>query len=528
MQKRCIYFFLLVSIAVLFHSCRKDSSASWDVDVQIPLIKTSLTIEDLIADSLLQVESDNTVTLVYKNPIYTFQLDTLLDVPDTISHKYYPGLPGAQITAGQDIYNQTEQETFDFNGAEVSRLDLSKGFIAVEFINTLNEEVLITYKILSATKNGQYFQITKTIPAANGTPYHYKERFDISGYSLDMRGQNLLSSNHIVTSSKAQLSATANTVTLTAQDQFDMLVTFEEVGISYARGYFAQHQYSFGPSNSPVKLFNSIHGGTIALESIKMSLYFENNFGVDVRVKFKEITAINTKSGHEVTLNSPVIGQTINISRALETYNPSQPVTPSFYSFDLNSSNVLDMVENLPDQMRYSIDVESNPLGNISSGNDFVYGGKNLTAYLDMEIPLSLMASNLNLGDTMAFSLGEVDDSRQINSGELTLLADNGFPFNAEVMLIALDAEGNVIDVIIDHQLIQDAPLNSDGFAPDAVRSVINIPLSRERIELLYMASQLYIAAYFNTTNAGSQYVHIYDSYRLDMKVTGKFNYVVE
>jgi hypothetical protein len=128
----------------------------------------------------------------------------------------------------------------------------------------------------------------------------------------------------------------------------------------------------------------------------------------------------------------------------------------------------------------------------------------------------------------MDFSLGDVQDSRQINDGSLLLLADNGFPFDAEIVLVALDAAGNVMDVLIDHQHIREAPLDGDGFAPAPMHSEIRIPLSRDRIDLLYMASKLYVAAYFNTTNAGSQYIQIYDTYRLDLKVTGEFNYVVE
>lgn len=528
MLRRGLYLSLLLPVLVLLHSCAKEASPSWDIDAAIPLVKTSLTVENLLADSLLQVENDHTLTLVYKNPIYSFDFDSLLQVPDTLSYKFIPGIPGIQITPGQDIYNQTTQETFDFKGAEVSRIDLSKGFISVDFTNTLQEPVVMTYKILSARKDGQYFQFTETIPAASGsTPYHYQKKFDLSGYSLDMRGQTLMASNHMVTASKVTLSSAANTVTLTAQDDFNMLITFEDLAISYAKGYFNQQQFSFGPSLSPLKLFSNFQSGSLDLESINIKLYIENNFGIDARCRFNEITAINTHSGHQVTLNSPVIGQTINIGRALETFNPAQPVTPTVYHFDLNSSNILDLIENLPDQIRYSIDVESNPMGNISSGNDFVYGGNYLTAYLDMEIPLSLIAQNLNLADTIDFSLGEVEDSRQVNGGELTLLADNGFPLDAQIMLVALDAQGNLMDVLINHQPIQAAPLNSAGFAPAPLRTTITIPLSRERINLLYMASKLYVAALFNTP-ANGQYIHIYDSYRLDLKVTGKFNYVVE
>ena len=242
--------------------------------------------------------------------------------------------------------------------------------------------------------------------------------------------------------------------------------------------------------------------------------------------KFHEITAINSHTNNTVTLNSPVIGQTINIARALETGNPLNPITPTSYVFDLSSSNVLALIENLPDRLRFSVDVESNPLGNVSSGNDFFYSGHYLNAYLDMEIPLSLMAGNLSLGDTTDFSMGDADENRPIRHGTILLLADNGFPLDAELVLYTLDAQGHIVDVLIDHEHLTEAPLNSEGMATGTVRTQISIPLSEDRIDRLYQASQIYVTAVFNT--AGSDYIQLYDAYKLDLKVTGTFNYVVE
>jgi hypothetical protein len=514
-------FFAL--ILVLLTSCRKDKSPNWDVDLFTPLIKTSLTIDDLIPDSLLQVNPDHTVTLVYKNPIYNFDLDSIVNVPDTISSTYYPAFPGIVINPGQTIFNQTKQETFDFNGAEVTRLDLHSGFITVDFVNTVHEKVIISYKILSATKNGQCFEINETIPAATTQPYHYLKSFDVSGYSMDMTGQSHLASNHLVTASSATLSPEANAVTLTSQDVFNMYVMFQGVSLDYARGYFASQNFEFGPESTAIKLFSNIQSGTIDFESIKMFLYIKNGFGVDARVKFKELTAVNTNTGNEVSLNSTIIGQTINIGRAIETWDPASPVIPTQYSFDLGSSNILDLIENLPDQMRYSLEVSTNPMGNVSAGNDFVYRDHYLETYLDMEIPLSFKTNDLCLSDTVDFSLGDPANVNSINGGELVLLADNGFPFDAELVLTALDSLGNVIDIVVDHNHINEALLNTDGFAENPMRSEIHILLSRERIDKLFTASKMLITAHFNTE--GTDYIKIYDSYRLDLKLTGKFNY---
>lgn len=522
MTKSGRYFLLLLVPALMMVACKKDSTPSWDVDLQLPLLKTSLTMDKLLPDSLLMVGTDNSLTLVYKNPVYVFNFDSLFTVPDTISHKYYPAFPGIQILPGQTIYDQTEQESFDFNDAEVSRIVLERGFITVDFVNTLNENIDLSYKILSATRNGQAFQVSETVPPQT----HFNKRYDVSGYTLDLTGPSQLSSNKLLVASKAGLAANASAVTLTAQDEFDMSVTFEEVSVAYARGYFAHQHFSFGPEETAVSIFKNILEGTIDLASVKMKFVIENGFGLDARVRFSDITAINSNTNNSVSLSSPVIGQTINIARALETGDPTHPLTPSRYEFDLSTSNIQDLIENLPDRLRYAVEVESNPLGNVSSGNDYYYRGHYLNAYLDMEIPLSLMAGNLTLGDTTEFSMGEPDADRPIRHGTLLLLADNGFPLDAELILYTLDAQGQVLDVLIDHEHLMEAPLDADGIAKGAVRTQISIPLSEERIDRLYQASKIYVTAVFNT--AGTDYIRLYDTYKLDLKVTGAFNYVVE
>jgi hypothetical protein len=509
-------------------SCKKEGNPSWDVDVQLPLLNSSLSINDLIPDSLLQVGSDNSLTLVYKNPIYTINLDSLVNIPDTITHKFYPGFAGLQIAPGQEFYSQTEQQSFNFKGAEITQLILDQGKVEVNFTNTLHEKVIITYTITSATKGGAAFSISETIPAATTSPYHFTKKYDISGYTLDMTGNTHASSNHLITTSKVKLANDASAVTLLASDNFNMLVTFSDVSIAYGKGYFAMQESNFGPAITDLKIFKIIHSGNLDFEKIKIALTIENRFGVDARINFSEITSINTRTNQEISLNSPVIGQTINISRALETHNASQPVIPSIYNFDLSTSNILDMLENMPDKLRYAGGMKINPLGNISQGNDFVYKGNYFTAFLDMELPLSLIASNLNIGDTIAFNPGNPDDSKDINGGELTLIADNGFPLNAQLFIVSLDQQGFPLDTLIDNRSIAGAALNSDGFAPLARRTLFTIPVSKERMNLLYTASKMVIVALFNTNGTSGQYLQIYNSYKLDLKLTAKFNYVVE
>ncbi|HRS53815.1 MAG TPA: hypothetical protein P5250_03835, partial [Bacteroidales bacterium] len=72
------------------------------------------------------------------------------------------------------------------------------------------------------------------------------------------------------------------------------------------------------------------------------------------------------------------------------------------------------------------------------------YNGYGLKSYIDIDIPLSVIADNITLMDTVAFNLtNNLDD---IIEGVFYLNADNGFPFHVNVSLLMLNEYKQVID----------------------------------------------------------------------------------
>lgn len=513
-------------IMASFSGCRKNISPSWDVDLNLPLLHSTMTINKLIPDSLLQTNPDNSLTLVYRNALYDFSSNTLIDMPDTLSYKYLPVLPGVVIQPGQQIFNVTDETRFSFNGAEISYIKVRAGKLAVEFTNTLHEAIFMDYTITSATKNGVPFHVIEKIPAAlNGNAQVLRE-YDISGYAIDMSGQNHLNANRVTTVTGATLDPDGNAVTLTAQDEFNFLVRFKDINADYVRGYFGSKQFVFGPESTAFTIFSKFGSGSLDLETVKLKLNVTNGFGMDARVVFDEIKSVNTRNGNTISLNDPVIGKPINIARATETWDPSNPVIPTQYSFDLDNSNIGSFVENLPDRIDYKISVLSNPLGNVSAGNDFMYYGHYLDAFLDLEIPLSLVANNLSMSDTVAFDLGEPSSPQRIKDGMLSLYADNTFPFSADLFLYMLRDDGSILDSLLITNRVEAGILDGNNIVTEARRSILLIPVSPQKIDAMYASHKMLIIARFSTAGAG-QYVKIYSSYKLDLKLTGRFTYLV-
>lgn len=72
-----------LSVILFFVSCKRDQK-HWDTNIKAPIFKAELGFKNLIADSLLVVESDKSYSLSYE---YEYAIDSVgsyLDVPDTL------------------------------------------------------------------------------------------------------------------------------------------------------------------------------------------------------------------------------------------------------------------------------------------------------------------------------------------------------------------------------------------------------------------------------------------------------------
>ena len=78
-----IVFLLLIQIVVLTIACKKVSKTSWDTHNIIPLGRADMNIHDLVPDSLMKIDADKSVNLVYSHVISTLKVSDYLKLPDT-------------------------------------------------------------------------------------------------------------------------------------------------------------------------------------------------------------------------------------------------------------------------------------------------------------------------------------------------------------------------------------------------------------------------------------------------------------
>ncbi|MBK8497543.1 MAG: hypothetical protein IPL52_01690 [Flavobacteriales bacterium] len=515
--------------ALFLNSCRKESDrATWDVDLLVPLVHTSLTIGNLVPDSLLVSDPAGNVTLHYQSELFAVDIDTLLLAPDTsFIYRYALPFPGPlNFPAGIELFGQNDVQRFDLDQVELRTLILREGRLELEMTNMVASAIIGSLELPGADFPDGSTVITTTVGAGTpANPAHSSAMRDLSGVAFDLRGPAYNNVNTLQTILGAQLDPNGSGADITDQDS--LIIASNYVGLvpQYARGFFGQRIVEVEPDTNRLTLFDALVGGTLDLDYAALRLTVDNGFGMDLRVRMHELRAINTRTHTTVDLAHSIFQGPININRAIDQGNG---FTASHYSnlLDVHNSNIDEFLENMPDQVSYALDLELNPLGDISNGNDFLYYESSLSAGLELEVPLRLITNELTLQSISTPDLPGSAEGHALRSGTLKLFATNGFPMWARIELDLIDAAGNVVATIPVEGQIAPGIMGGNGLVTQSVESVLTAPMSEQLVDVLYTGARLRSRIAL-TTSDQTQHLRILDRYRMDLQITLAANYMV-
>lgn len=532
-----LFYFACILLGVIgLGSCAKDEEgARWDVDVLAPLIKSSLSIKDLISDTLLVSNPDSSVKLVYNTTLINFSSDTLAQVPDTVlkfSSKNTFAFP-LPYSGGQMLINKKSEIDFPLGGIELDKAKMKTQLIRFYAENKMNAWIVVEYKIPSASLAGVPFQIIDSVPPRVNatTPGVFDVTKSLAGYDIDLTGITFNKTNIVVVDIKAYVSKAVSTISVANADSLYILNSSLQVKPSYAHGYLGQNSIVVGPESVDFSLFKEIKSGTFKFSDVNIKLELENNIGVEARANISKLTSTNTAKNSSIDLiSSAVINKNINVNRATEMSIGNPPPTPAIKILDINStnSNINALLENMPDKLTYQMKVDINPLGNVSGSNDFVYTDYGIKAKLNMEIPLRLATTNILLQDTIGVDLSSINkkDSDKINGGYLYLYANNGMPLDATLQLYLLNNNLTITDSLLipTNNTVVSGLIGTNNKVTQASVSKLAIPVTKDKINKILSTKKILVKALFNTANQPNT-IYIYSHYKIDFKVIADINY---
>lgn len=518
---------LCLLLAALVLSCRKPVNLNWDVDLTLPLVNAKLDIRNFFGDTLVSSDANNLLHIRIDQEAYSLKMDSLFQLPDTsITNSFTFQAFGLVVQPGQTftVFPPSELE-FEF-GSDIAlkRFDVRKGMLNVSFSNDLTEVLDLIYVIPNATKGGQPLRIAESIPPGVNS---LSRQYDLSGYTLDLRGLKGDKYNTISQSYTLGLNANANPVTVNYGQGARVSLTYSEIIPQLIEGYFGQQNLDIELDTTDLFIGNTFRAKNFMLDQVSMNFYLKNEFGAEMSAQLKDIQSINSVEQNTVALQSNQLAA-INLNRASRS---GSTVFPSIkpLSFNNANSNIVPFVSNLPDKITYSGKVQLNPLGNISGYNDFAYYNTGLTVWADIDIPMRYRADYFLLKSGGDFNIGNPEQLDRVNGGDLLVYTENGFPFQVKLQAYLFDADGFLVDSLFEagNDLIPSGTLDAQNDVVSPVSSQLRIPADRQTLESLKKAKRVEIKTQL-LMPPNPPLINLYERYKFNVRIVGAFNYNVE
>jgi hypothetical protein len=524
--KRLILF---VALVLTIASCKQDIGGSeWDVDVLAPVIKTTLTMADLLADSLLTADAQGGLRFKIETSLIDLPLDSILKIPDTtISKSISLGVNLNNIPPGTQLLPVTDATQYELGDLALKKVIVREGTLKLKVSSVLGTKIEFEYSIPGANKIGSVFQTAQTLEAGTSSnPSTLDLEFDLSGYSIDLTGITGTGFNTLATVFVIKTAEDGGAVDIIAnQEFFNLEYSFVGILLDYGLGYFGQQSTNSENETTDLDVLNRITDGQMFLDSVTIGLSLTNPVGADARFKLDEFGSINTRTNSTVNLSHQVVGSNVLLSRAQDISGTAESVIPNEAHYELNdaNSNIKQFIENLPDQLSFTFGFDLNPLGNVSAGNDFFYYDRPFQALMDIDIPLRTTLTNLTLVDTLDWNLSSLGVVESVNSGSFTLIANNAMPLEGLVELILMDENFAELDTLLVPSTIAAPPLDAGNKVISPVESRILIPIPDKTSNVLTQTKKVRIRVRFNTANQPNL-IEFYDTNFIDVKLIGNFN----
>lgn len=506
----------LISIGIL-HSCSRENTG-WDTGLLVPLAETSLSISELIPDSMLETQAGSPVLIRYERILSLIPLDSVVRIPDTTLIQHYSVPFSFNLPAGFQLSGINDLVRFNYKDLQIAEAEILEGSAFLRFENRLTDRVYYDYLIPKAILNGASIGISNELVG----PGEFVERtVDFAGTRLNLRGDNNNAFNQLRIRMNARLNPFGSGVSVGGGDTLVSYYNrFSGLKPRYVRGFLGTEQFST-TGVGEIDFLKKIKG-SFRPEELSLSLELENSIGADFGLNIGELRGVNVESGSSENLRHEIIGREHIISRARSQSNGTLPYSPSTKKFELNSSNsnILDFISIIPNQIHYSVNARINPLGNISGGNDFIYNTSNARVKLLLEAPLRFSANQLSFTDTLNFEGldGEILDP--VQQGELTVSATNGFPLSFDLQVHLLDSTGYQLSILLPEQRIKPAQTNANQQVITPTVSDLKILLSQENKHSLVNARYIVVKATVNSENG--ELITIYPEQKLHLKLRGK------
>jgi hypothetical protein len=295
---------------------------------------------------------------------------------------------------------------------------------------------------------------------------------------------------------------------------------FDILQFSYLEGYFGNHKFDIKGDFININLFDRwISGGIEILDPI-IKLKVENVFGFPVRSKTNQLY-VKTLTGETYNVESPFVTNGIDFN--YPSINEVGQNKQTEFLFTGSNSNVGTLFKDKIVQVVYDFDAVANPDGDVGQVNFFTADAF-FSVNVDVELPMQIKSNLFTISDVVDLSIDD-EDFDEVKSGQLKIIAANGFPVDLKIGAEFLDETGNVIETLKgDDGFEINAASIANGIVTTPTTKEINIDIEELRLKNILNASRVKFTASFDTNRITQDNIWIYKDYGLDLKIGAVIN----
>lgn len=431
------------------------------------------------------------------------------------------------VFPAQNLVEKKDELKYYFGGAEFTQVKLKSGFIKLKILSTIEESIVLDYKIPNSFKTGQPGSLQKTWkvdPAKKGETVRVEEYFPIDGYTIYFWGKSNLVEpvfNHVYTELIASIEYSGIKRTLSLEDKIYIELGLVDLVPELIIGDPGKHILQSKDTLS-LKIFDNIKGN-LSLEDASMNLNFYNSFGIETLIDIKEIKGENTNNQKSIKLVSQDLLNPFLLKKAVN--NP--PLVASEYdiTLDKSNSNLKQFLELVPNKLMPDLEATVRPYGTINQ-EDFAFDVSELLVNVRFEMPLKIGFENLELLTKQPVEFYKNEKISNVKEGSLLLKLANNFPISGGVVMTFFDENDKQLFELFNDpaNIMKAAEVNPvTNKTEGSVDSELYTQLSRLECSLLPQVRKVELKITLNSKDAKRH--PMFDDYTINAQLITDFIY---
>jgi len=459
------------------------------------------------------------------NELVLINLDNIVNI--TVRTHSFKVVSGEAIISDQLIEINDLSFGLDFSeiNARITEIKLKSTKINYDISTPLPLDMIITLKLPTVTIDNNMVEVPIFIPGTSST---VNGTFDMDRAIMDLSTDPDQPYNRIPLLVSIEILGANSFVAFSSEDRFSMDFGFENMGFSYAKGYFGQIELGMEESEMPLplELLSNIDGG-FSLSNPSLDILIYSSLGIPIALDLD----FSGESSNGVTQNINYTGPQMILPYPLTI---EQGYTEGVLDYNKANSSIDELIGLPPSILRFSGSGTSNPNG-FNDYSNFITDTSKINFGIQMNFPLSIKAENLIFQDTMPLGANNNEGMEDPENEETDLNFDfienaslymdltHDLPVNINFELVLFDSLNQIKYDTIQADLLVAAIYNESGNLVELSHNKEIIELTGETMNNFSNTNSLILKAKISTYDPGDgtgpRYVKIFSDYSLDFKL---------